>query len=137
MNYAFNYGYTLNANKCMYILFDRKTHNESIHINNTDIKAASTSKHVGIVLIRSMKCSTAVDDRVSKGRASLFSIMTLRDTPSDINPVIMAGLVQKLSFPTVLYESELNLTMADILKRERFIRLAAKSVSVPVYAYQN
>ena len=56
--------------------------------------------------------------------------MTLRDTPRDINPVIMAGLVQKISFPTALYESELNLTMADILKTERFILLAA-NVSVP------
>ena len=58
--------------------------------------------------------------------------MTLRDTPRDINPVIMAGLVQKISFPTVLYGSELwtNLTMADILKTGRFILLAA-NVSVP------
>ena len=100
----------------------------TVKIYDKKLLPAESANHVGILIHRSLKSSQAVDERIRKGHSSVFSLMTIKETSYDINPLKMADLVEKISIPIALYGSELwsSLTNDDILKLERFIRLTAK-----------
>ena len=129
--YANLWGYELNDAKCKLVVFDKKVHqNDSITINKSHLYASESAAHVGIRLHHTLKCKYAIEDRLQKARASLFSILTLENSYGDINPLTLGSIVRKTSLPTALYGAELwnNVTPADITLLERFIRLCAKSV---------
>jgi len=100
----------------------------TVKIYNKILLPAESTKHVGIKLHRSLKSSHAVDERIRKGRSSVYSLMTIKESRFDINPLKMANIVDKVSIPTALYGSELwaSLTNYDVLTLERFLRFAAK-----------
>ena len=81
--------------------------------------------HVGIELHQSLKRSHAIDARIQKGRASLFSVDT-----GFVSPSILTSLVEIVCFPVALYGAELwhNMSTSDEYKLEKFIRLAAKLI---------
>ena len=67
---------------------------------------------------------------MQKGRVSLFSVLAIDRETGFVCLSIFSSLIEKICFPIVLYEAELwhNMSVSDIYKLEKFIRLAAKSV---------
>ena len=63
--------------------------------------------HVGINLNQNMTFKTAIEARLKKGRASLFSLLSKESNKGDINTELMADLIQKVSLPVMLYGCEL------------------------------
>ena len=71
--YAHTWGYKLNESKCAYVIFgERKCNNDTVMINESILRSSESATHVGIVLHKSFKCSSAVDARARKGRSSIF-----------------------------------------------------------------
>ena len=79
-----------------------------ININGTILTSCNAVTHVDIELNTSIKGEAGIDARVRKGRSSLFSLLTIRDSQSDVKPVVLTDLVQKSTVPVVLYGSELG-----------------------------
>ena len=54
--------------------------------------------------------------------------MSTESKPGDINPLVLADLIQKVTIPVLLYGCELwhSLSKSDSIKLERVLRLAAK-----------
>ena len=77
-----------------------------------------------------MKSSCAVNARIQKGRASLFSVHSVDKGTGCISPSILASITDKICFPSVLYGAELwhSMNLADMEMIEKFTRLAAKSI---------
>ncbi|KAH3825165.1 hypothetical protein DPMN_127038 [Dreissena polymorpha] len=71
----------------------------TVKIYNKILLPAESTKHVGIKLHRSLKSSHAVDERIRKGRSSVYSLMTIKESRFDINPLKMANIVDKVSIP--------------------------------------
>ncbi|MEW8547065.1 MAG: hypothetical protein AB2693_26415, partial [Candidatus Thiodiazotropha sp.] len=94
------------------------------------INQSESITHVGIQLHQSFKSSSAIDARIQKGQASLFSVLAIDRDTGFVRPSVLSSLVEKISFPVVLYGAELwhNMSKSDICKVEKFIRLAAKSL---------
>ena len=102
----------------------------TVKFGPSHIKQTESITHVGIELHQSLKSSIAIDARIQKGRASLFSVPAIDRDTGFVSPSILASLVEKVCFPVVLYGAELwhNTSVSDIHKLEKFIRLAAKSI---------
>ena len=97
--------------------------------SSTLVQTESVS-HVGIVIHQTLKSSNAVNARIQKGCASLFSILSIERHTSLVSPLLLLSIFIKVCHPTLLYGAELwhCLTINDINKLERFLRLAAKYI---------
>ena len=104
----------------------RPPSNISVKFGPGQLKQVESVTHVGIDLHQSLKKSSAVDARIQKGRASLFSILSIEKDSGFISPSVLSSIIDKVCFPTVLYGAEL--WHSDMDKLERFTRLAAKSI---------
>ena len=129
--YASQWRFLFNPDKCHLIVFSpsRPPTNLSVEFGHSYITQKESLTHVGIELHQSLKSSIAIDARIKKGRASLFSLLAIDRETGFVSPPILASLVVKNCFPIVLYGAELwhNMSSADIYKLEKFIRLAVKS----------
>ena len=130
--YASQWRFLFNPDKCHLIVFSpsRPPTNLSVEFGHSNITQKESITHVGIELHQSLKSSLAIDARIKKGRASLFSLLAIDRETGFVSPSILASLVEKICFPIVLYGAELwhNMSSADIYKLEKFMRLAAKSI---------
>ena len=121
-----------NMGKCHLVIFTPHRHptNVSVKFGSGQLHEVQSATHVGIELHQSLKSSCAVNARVQKGRASLFSVLSIDKDTGNISPPILASIVEKVCFPTALYGAELwhNMTRTDIEILEKFTRLAAKSI---------
>ena len=135
--YANHWGYDFNTDKCKLVVFNKYRSTQTIANFGTEpILSCDSVTHVGIQLNYKLNCSDTIETRVRKGRASLFSIISMEESIGDINPITLASIVNKVCIPVTLYGSELwnNLSNTDIVKLERFIRLAAKCIQhMPTY----
>ena len=123
---------TFNLGKCHLVIFapQRPPSNISVKFGPGQLKQVESVTHVGIDLHQSLKNSSAVEARIQKGRASLFSILSIEKDYGFISPSVLSSIIDKVCFPTVLYGAELwhSMTLSDMDKLERFTRLAAKSI---------
>ncbi|KAH3856191.1 hypothetical protein DPMN_098774 [Dreissena polymorpha] len=71
----------------------------TVQIYDKILLAAESAKHVGIMLHGSAQ---AVDERIRKGRSSVFSLMAIKEITYDINPLKRADFVEKISIPIAL-----------------------------------
>ena len=133
-NYANHWGYT---DKCKLVIFNKAKSTKTVAKFGTEsILSCDSVTHVGIQLNYKLNCSETIETRLRKGRSSLISIISMEESLGDINPIVLASIVNKVCIPVTLYGSELwnNLSNTDIVKLERFIRLAAKRVQhMPTY----
>ena len=88
VKYAEKWGYSLNAQKCKFVIFGEKAKHIkcTIKIGNTNLQQDQTVMHVGINLHQNMTCKTAIEARLKKGRASLFSLLSIKSNKKYINP---------------------------------------------------
>ena len=130
--YSREWRFLFNPAKChLIIISPRKLpSNLTVKFGQSEIKQTESITHVGIELHQSFKSSLAIDIRIQKGRASLFSVLAIDRDTGFVCLSILASLIEKTCFPVVLYGAELwhNMSASDIYKLEKFIRLAAKSV---------
>ena len=130
--YASPWRFLFNPDKCHLIVFSpsRPPTNLSVEFSHSNITQKESITHVAIELHQSLKSSLAIDARIKKGKASLFSLLAIDRETGFVSPSILASLVEKICFPIVLYGAKLwhNMSSADIYKLEKFIRLAAKSI---------
>ncbi|MCG8035095.1 MAG: reverse transcriptase family protein, partial [Candidatus Thiodiazotropha taylori] len=131
-DYSIKWRFSFNSEKCHLLIFSQKrqTINASVKFGPAQLKQKEAVTHVGIELNKSLKSSNAVQARIQKGRASLFSILDIDRNTGLVSPSVLASILEKVCFPTVLYGAELwhTMTSLDYNKLEKFIRLAAKSV---------
>ena len=136
-NYANHWGYDFNTDKCKLVIFNKAKSTKTVAKFGTEsILSCDSVTHVGLQLNYKLNCSETIETRLRKGRSSLFSIISMEESLGDINPIVLASIVNKVCIPVTLYGSELwnNLSNTDIVKLERFIRLAAKRVQhMPTY----
>jgi len=130
-SYANSLGYHLNESKCKCLVFNGNRKTAKININGTILTSCNAATHVGIELNTTVKSAAAIDARVRKGRSSLFSLLTIRDSQYDVNPLVLADLVQKITLPVVLYGSELwsSMTHSDTMKLEVCFANCRKALS--------
>ena len=130
--YSSKWRFLFNHSKCHLIIFSpqKPPIDTSVKFGPAIINQTESITHVGIELHQSFKSSLAINARIQKARASLFSVLAIDRDTGFVRPAILSSLVEKISFPVVLYGAELwhNISMSDIYKLERFIRLAAKSI---------
>ena len=130
--YSRKWRFLFNPAKCHLIIFSPRKlpSNVTVKFGQSEIKQTESITHVVIELHQSFKSSLAIDARIQKGRASLFSVLAIDRDTGFVCPSILASLIEKICFPVVLYGAELwhNMSASDIYKLEKFIRLAAKSV---------
>ena len=130
--YSRKWRFLFNPEKCHLIVFSprKPPSNVTVKFGPSQIKQTESITHVGIELDQSFKSSLAIDARIQKGRASLFSVLAIDRDTGFVCPSILSSLIEKICLPIVLYGAELwhNMSVSDIYKREKFIRLAAKSV---------
>lgn len=130
--YANTWGYEFNYSKCCVLKFGGKISDNIFQANfgHSEISSCDTVVHVGIKLNKTLSVTDTIDQRIHKGQSSLFSILSLENNVGDINPLTLASLVKKVSFSTFLYGAELwhNISNTDIVKIQRFERLAAKQI---------
>lgn len=101
-----------------------------IRIALTNVQRVYSARHVGIDVVPSLKCTNSIETRCSKGRGSLFSILDLRNEDSEINPMILANMTEKIVFPTTHYGCELwnSMTLNDLNIVEKCVRFCAKRI---------
>ena len=124
--------FTHNTDKCKLVVFSqtRSPTNVSAKFGNSTLVQTESVSHVGIEIHQTLKSSYAVNARIQKGRGSLFSILSIDKNTSLVNPLQLSSIFIKVCLPTLLYGAELwhCLTINDINKLERFLRLAAKYI---------
>ena len=130
--YSIKWRIIFNLGKCHLVIFSpqRPPTNVSVKFGPGQLQQVKSVTHVGIDLNQSMKSSCAVNARIQKGRASLFSVLSIDKGTGCTSPSILASITDKVCFPTVLYGAELwhSMTRTDIEMLEKFTRLAAKSI---------
>ena len=129
--YASQWRYEFNRTKCkLFVLGDKKNTPYTIKFGSTHVDSVPLVTHVGIDLHNSFKSSYTIKSRCRKGNASLFSVLSIESKPGDINPLVLADLIQKVTIPVLLYGCELwhALSLSDTITLERVIRLAAKCI---------
>ena len=85
---------------CTLFLSDININKQKLDDWNSRLALSDSVAHVGIEIHKSCKCANAVDARIRKGRSSLFSLLTIRDSVNDVDPLTLADLVQKISIPS-------------------------------------
>ena len=130
--YSSKWRFLFNHSKCHLIIFypQKPPIDTSVKFGPALINQTESITHVGIELHQSFKSSLAINARIQKARVSLFSVLAIDRDTGFVRPSILSSLDEKISFPVVLYGAELwhNISMSDIYKLEKFIRLAAKSI---------
>jgi hypothetical protein len=58
----------------------------NINFGSASLIPVDTVTHAGIELHKSQKFSSAVEARIRKGRSSLFPILSIDETPGEVNP---------------------------------------------------
>ena len=132
--YSVKWKFEYNPSKCKTMLFSNKSKHakivDPVFMGKSKLEQAVEVKHVGIELTPSLKCTSTIEQRCEKGRASLFSILAIDKYKTGVNPLVLASLVRKISFSTLLYGSELwhNMTKSDYNKIEALQRMSAKLI---------
>ena len=130
--YSRKWRFLFNPSKCHLIIISpkRPPTGISVKFGPAIINQTESITHVGIELHQFLKSSYAIDARIQKGRASLFSVLAIDRDTGFVNPSTLTSLVEKVCFPVVLYGAELwhNMSASDTYKLEKFIRLAAKLI---------
>jgi len=128
--YANKWRYKFNQEKCSLQHFSGNTRNVCANTSMIPFKLSQTSKHLGIHLQKDMRNTTDIVNRCDKGRKSFFSILSLDKGSHQLNPLVIASLVEKVTMPTVLYGSELwsSLLEKDMHALNVLQRLFAKTI---------
>lgn len=121
-----------NSDKCKLLIFSRKKSPTNVYVKfgNASIEQNESISHVGIDIHQSLKSSNAINARIQKARASLFSILSIDRDRGSVNPAILSSVIERVCLPSLLYGAELwhTMTAEDSIKLERFLRLAAKKI---------
>ncbi|MES9883122.1 MAG: reverse transcriptase family protein [Sedimenticola sp.] len=131
--YTCKYRYVLNASKSFVIVFSNDSHRHhdlQLHLGHDVIQQTQNVKHVGVFLNSKLSNKDKIENACRKAKASFFSLLSIRLHTDYVNPLTSAALVSKVCIPTLLFGSELwnNLTTAEYLKLERFVRMAVKKI---------
>ncbi|MES9879586.1 MAG: reverse transcriptase family protein, partial [Sedimenticola sp.] len=128
--YSVKWRYTLNPSKCKILAFTNKklVNLKQVKLGNEIIAYHEEATHVGIQLNRSLNSSTSIEARCRKSRASLFSILNSYNLSTNVNPLTIASILNKVTIPVLLYGAELwcSVSRADACNVEKLVRLAAK-----------
>ena len=118
--YSRKWRFLFSPAKCHLIIFSPRKlpSNITIKFRQSEITQTDSITHVGIELHQSLKSSLAIDARIQKGKASLFSVLAIDRDTGFVFPSMLASLIEKICFPVILYGAELwhNMSASDIYK---------------------